>query len=74
MCQSAGHDLAVMLGHAIAHEIGHVTLASDGHAPNGIMRAHWGKADLDQAAIGQLGFTARQGAEIRDYASREALE
>jgi hypothetical protein len=74
MCQSAGQDLAVMLGHAIAHEIGHVTLASDAHAPNGIMRARWGKADLDQAAKGHLGFTAQQGAEIRDYASRKAAQ
>ena len=72
MCRCAGEDLAVMLGHAIAHEIGHVTLASDSHAPNGIMRARWGKADLDQAAKGSLSFTSQQGTEIRDYASRKA--
>ncbi len=70
MCQGAGQDFALMLGHAIAHEIGHVTLASDAHAPNGIMRAHWGKAELDQASSGHLGFTSQQGTEIRGYASR----
>ena len=70
LCQSAGQDLAVMLGHEIAHEIGHVTLASDTHAPNGIMRARWGKAELGDAASGHLGFTPQQGAEIRAYGAR----
>lgn len=72
MCQSAGQDFALMLGHAIAHEIGHVTLASDAHSPNGIMRARWGKGESDLAAMGHLGFSPQQGAELRAYASRVA--
>jgi hypothetical protein len=74
MCKSGGWDFDMMLGHAIAHEIGHVTLASNAHAPAGIMRARWGKTDFDQAATGQLGFTRQQGAEIRAYASRVVLQ
>ena len=70
LCAAAGQDFAVLLGHAIAHELGHVILASHGHAPIGIMRASWGKAEFQQAAAGLLGFTAQQGAEIRDYVSR----
>jgi hypothetical protein len=72
LCQEAGRDFAVLLGHAIAHEIGHVALASDAHSLTGIMRARWGKDDFDLAAMGRLGFDPRQGAVIRAYASRVA--
>jgi hypothetical protein len=72
LCQGARQDFALLLGHAIAHEIGHVTLASDEHSPNGIMRARWGKSEFDLAAMGHLGFNPRQGAEIRAYGSRVA--
>jgi hypothetical protein len=74
LCQGAGQDFATLLGHAITHEIGHVTLASDAHAPTGIMRARWGKSELDQASSGHLGFTMQQGAEIRAYGSRVLLQ
>ena len=70
LCRSEGQDFAMMLGHAIAHELGHVTLVLDGHAPVGIMRARWGKADFADAAIGNLGFTPSQAAAIRSYSSR----
>jgi hypothetical protein len=72
LCQTAGQDFAVILGHAIAHELGHVVLASHGHAPAGIMRARWRRADFDQAATGHLGFTSQQGVEIRDYVARKS--
>jgi hypothetical protein len=72
LCRANGRDFAVILGHAVAHELGHVVLASHGHAPAGIMRATWGRADFDQAATGNLLFTAQQAREIRDYVSRKA--
>jgi hypothetical protein len=71
LCAATGQDFAVLLGHTIAHELGHVILASQDHAPAGIMRARWGKAEYAQAAVGHLGFTAQQGAEIRDYVFRQ---
>jgi hypothetical protein len=74
LCQTAGQDFAIILGHAIAHELGHVVLASHGHTPAGIMRARWGRADFDQAATGRLGFTAQQGVEIRDYVVRKSSQ
>lgn len=69
LCRSAGFDLVVVLGHAIAHELGHVLLGSADHAHDGIMQARWGRADLEQAAMGHLGFTALQGASIRGFVS-----
>lgn len=38
------------------------------------MRASWRRADFEQAATGHLGFTAQQGAEIRDYVSRKVSQ
>jgi hypothetical protein len=70
LCSSAQVDFGVMLGHVIAHELGHVLLGSGEHASEGIMRTSWGMADFEQAARGHLGFTARQAAAIRDYARR----
>jgi hypothetical protein len=60
LCQETREDFSLLLGHAIAHEIGHLTLASDAHSANGIMRARWGKGDFDLAAMGRLGFTPQQ--------------
>jgi predicted transcriptional regulator len=54
-----------ILGHAIAHEIGHLLLGPDRHSDRGIMRANWGRRDLQEAARGQLFFTIEQGERIR---------
>ena len=56
--------LATLLGHVIAHEVGHVLLR-EGHAPNGLMGAKWVKRELLQARTGRLGFTATEGHRIR---------
>ena len=72
LCQAAGRDFDLLLGNAIAHEIGHLVLTSDAHSASGIMRAPWGKTEFDLAAMGRLGFNPWQGAEIRAYASRVA--
>ena len=34
-------DAASLLGRAIAHELGHLLLASNAHSSNGLMRAQW---------------------------------
>jgi hypothetical protein len=60
------HDLwlATLLGHVVAHEIGHVLLR-ERHAATGLMRARWVDPELLQAKQGRLGFTATQGRRIR---------
>jgi hypothetical protein len=57
--------LPQILGHAIAHEIGHVLLRTSGHSSTGIMRAQWTAEDLRRAARGQLLFTPEQSELIR---------
>jgi hypothetical protein len=58
-----------MLGHAIAHEIGHVLLGTIDHSPSGIMKARWETADYRQAEMGLMKFTAREGEAIRKRAA-----
>jgi hypothetical protein len=57
---SRGFNEQVILGHAIAHEIGHLLLGPGGHTINGIMKAEWHRKELEQATNGTLGFDAVQ--------------
>lgn len=54
-----------ILGHAMAHEIGHLLLGTNSHFPIGIMRADWSRKDLRSASRGDFGFTAKQCKLIR---------
>ena len=42
----AGVDRSLVLGRAIAHEIGHLLIGTSRHAPAGLMRALWSQAEL----------------------------
>ena len=55
----------VILGRAMAHEIGHVLLRTSGHSPEGIMRAHWGGTELKVVATNDMFFTTDQGRALR---------
>ena len=54
-----------LLGHAVAHELGHVLIGSNSHSERGIMRARWVAKDLKSAARRDLNFTAEQTEMIR---------
>jgi hypothetical protein len=58
-------SLAVILGHAAAHEIGHLLLGSNSHSPLGLMRGSWSRQDLQRATGGDLLFTPSQALLIR---------
>jgi hypothetical protein len=66
LCQTGMISVPVLLGHAMAHEIGHVLIRTTEHSPGGIMKARWGKADYQRAAMGLLEFTPSQRATIRE--------
>jgi len=63
--ESSQISTAIILGHGIAHEIGHLLLGSNSHAPTGIMRARWQPADLARASQGQLLFSIIESQEMR---------
>jgi hypothetical protein len=55
----------VVLGHAMAHEIGHLLLGTGSHSPSGLMRAHWSRKHLTRAAEGNLLFSSQQSEAIK---------
>jgi hypothetical protein len=68
-------SLGQLLGHGIAHEIGHLLLGTNSHSPAGLMSAHWSTRELKLAARGQLTFSINQAATIRgDVRARRAQQ
>ena len=63
--ESSHISSATILGHGIAHEIGHLLLGTNSHAASGIMRARWQPADLASASKGTLLFSPLQSQEMR---------
>jgi hypothetical protein len=55
-----------LLGHALAHEIGHLLLGPNSHSPNGIMSAHWRHRDIQTMARAELLFSEQQSDRIRE--------
>ena len=58
-------NVASILGHVFAHEIGHLLLPLNAHSVDGIMRAFWDSAHVAHAVAGGLHFTAEQADRIR---------
>jgi len=65
LAESGEAGTAQILGHAAAHEIGHLLLGPNRHSSKGVMRAAWGPKDLQGAAWGQLVFTPEQAVVLR---------
>ena len=55
-----------VLGYVFAHEIGHVLLGTDGHQPEGLMRARWTNRDFHSMQERTMGFDREDGEMIRD--------
>jgi hypothetical protein len=53
-------SLPEVLGHVIAHEIGHLLLGFKAHSSTGIMHARWSAAELQSMAMGRLVFNEEQ--------------
>jgi hypothetical protein len=67
LATSAGAAVAPLLGHAIAHEIGHLLLASTEHSDHGLMRPVWSHDELRRARREDWMFTGREIALIRGW-------
>jgi len=55
---------SLILGHAMAHELGHLLLGTNSHSPTGLMRAHWDRQDLTKASRGNLLFSHEESQRI----------
>lgn len=65
-------DLQQVLGHAMAHELGHILLGSQSHAKAGLMQAAWDSRALKDMSRGLLSFSQKEARRIRDEVVRRA--
>ena len=63
---------AELLGHIMAHEIGHQLLPYLSHTTDGIMTHDWNLDIMQDAARGDLGFSSEQGELIRAQLAQTA--
>jgi hypothetical protein len=61
----AATGVALLLGRAIAHEIGHLLLGSAEHARLGLMRALWSHDELRGLKPANWSFSSREAAQMR---------
>ena len=69
VARGAGIDARRVLGLAIAHEIGHVLLNSNTHAPSGLMRADWSRNELRRKDAAAWQFLDTEAARVRSAAT-----
>jgi len=65
LAQGASATLPVLLGRAMAHEIGHLLLGANSHSRTGIMRAFWSGRDLSLDGRPYLLFTPEQSRQMK---------
>ena len=54
-----------LLGHIMAHEVGHLLLGRGSHSQSGLMHIPWQKKELLQVARGELIFTRKQAGRMQ---------
>jgi hypothetical protein len=66
LARASESSLGVILGHVMAHELGHLLLRSEEHSATGVMRKSWTRSDVRAALTGAMSFTAYEAARIRE--------
>jgi hypothetical protein len=61
----AGVDSALLLGRAMAHELGHMLLGTSRHADTGLMRALWSQRELRDNNASDWQFSPAEAAAMR---------
>jgi hypothetical protein len=64
--------LARLMGHVMAHELGHLLLSRASHSLIGLMAGPWDLKQLVQAEQGTLLFTPEEGVSMREAVTRRA--
>ena len=64
---------SLLLGHLIAHEIGHLLLGLNSHSRSGIMHVPWNRSQVERASLGTLLFTRQEAEKMRGQVSRRVL-
>jgi hypothetical protein len=61
-------EIPIILGCAIAHELGHLLLGTNSHSDKGIMQPRWEPSQVRQLMMGTLLFTTEQSKLMREQA------
>jgi len=72
LADRGGIDTATLVGYAIAHEIGHLLLGTDAHAPRGLMRAGWTLDEMTRHAPRDWRFSREDAAHLVNGSTRAA--
>jgi hypothetical protein len=64
LAQRTGSPLHTLLGRAIAHELGHLLMASNTHGPIGLMRAFWSQDEVRHGRASDWTFSTRDARAI----------
>jgi hypothetical protein len=64
MAKNSSANPAEIMGHVMAHELGHLLLGLNSHSHLGIMQARWSDQQLRQMSMGALKFNKRQSEMI----------
>ena len=68
-----GLETSLLLGHVMAHELGHLLLPHGAHSLAGLMRPAWDRAQVRAATEGLLTFTPDQADLIRERLQAASL-
>jgi len=66
LARESGVDGSLLLGRAIAHEIGHLLMGTNQHSTSGLMRAQWTRRDLRRGRPDQWHFTRAEMMAMRE--------
>jgi hypothetical protein len=66
-------SLALMLGHVMAHETGHLLLGGR-HSVDGVMKGEWTRKNFDQFGQGRGGFTPEEASTMRRDLTAKQLQ
>lgn len=67
LAAQAGVDEGELIGRAMAHEIGHMLIGTNGHSRLGLMRAVWVSSELRRGLPSDWVFSGSEGAELRGH-------
>jgi len=68
----AGADVALLLGRAIAHEVGHLILHTNEHGAQGLMRAIWTEEEMSRNIPDDWVFASPERRQIRAALQRNS--
>ena len=74
LAHQAGADSRALLGRAIAHELGHLLLATTTHGPVGLMRAYWSQEEVRRRSSSDWTFAPAEIAVIRRRAEARRVD